>query len=252
MFSWLKNTITKCFFVLLGRCFPRKYTSVGRFVTTCIGRLLSPPKTDQIAIYTQYKGPERLLMLNILFLQFLWWIALVAGKERRNFCTALFSFVPLPYGPSLKIAPHKKKNSDLTWVPWVSWVYRCWDRTNLSSVLNLVEVNWFFDENYDLYICGMLFAHFTSKLNVCTFVVDVFFYILLQICTFEGEMFAQMWCLHIWLRAKCLHKCGCLHICGRNVCTNVVACTFVGEMFAQNVVVCTFVVFCTFHSSTGP
>ena len=49
----------------------------------------------------------------------------------------------------------------------------------------------------------------------------------LQICTFVGEMFAQMWLfVHLW--AKCLHKCGCLHICGRNVCTNVGVCTFVG------------------------
>ena len=56
----------------------------------------------------------------------------------------------------------------------------------------------------------MLFAHFTSKLNVCTFV---------------GVMFAHLW-LMFFLNTD-------LHICGRNVCTNVVVCTFVGEMFAQ-------------------
>ena len=64
--------------------------------------------------------------------------------------------------------------------------------------------------------------------HVCTLVVDV----LLQICTFEGALFVQMW-LFAHLRAKCLHKCGGLHIWGRNVCTNVVVCTFKGEMFAQ-------------------
>ena len=43
-------------------------------------------------------------------------------------------------------------------------------------------------------------------------------------------MFANLWLMyfyrfaHLW--EKCLHKCGCLHICGRNVCTNVVVCTF--------------------------
>ena len=40
-----------------------------------------------------------------------------------------------------------------------------------------------------------------------------FFFFFLQICTFVGEMFAQMWLFaHLW--AKCLHKCGRLHICG--------------------------------------
>ena len=45
--------------------------------------------------------------------------------------------------------------------------------------------------------------------HVCTLAVDVF----LQICTFEGAVFAT--------------KCGCLHIWGQNVCTNLVVCTFV-------------------------
>ena len=162
-------------------------------------------------------------------------------------------FVPLPYGPSLKIIP-----SDLTWVPWVSWVYRCWDRTNLSSVLNMVEVNWFL-----------------MKTMICTF-VGWCLHILRQNWTFAH---LKAWCLHIcgWcifffyrfahLREKCLHKCGCLHIWGRNVCTNVgcLHINFVGEMFAQMWLFahlwakclhkcgCLHIVgFCTFHGSTRP
>ena len=88
---------------------------------------------------------------------------------------------------------------------------------------------------------GMLFAHFTSKLNVCTFCTWLmyffffFFFFFYRFAHFVGEMFVQMWLFaHLW--AKCLHKCGCLHICGRNVCTNVGVCTFEG--------------FCTFHGAT--
>ena len=81
MFSWLKNTIPNCFYVreVLS---PQKYLSGS--LCNCRSSA-SPPKTAQIAIYTQYKGPERLLILNTPFLQFLWWIALLASKERRTF-----------------------------------------------------------------------------------------------------------------------------------------------------------------------
>ena len=75
-----------------GRCFSRKNTPVSRFVTSLCHLLPFPnrPNSDVHTIHQQYKGPERLLLLNILFLQFLWWIALVASEERQiNVCFPL-------------------------------------------------------------------------------------------------------------------------------------------------------------------
>ena len=70
MFSWLKNTITNCSYVreVLS---PQKHLS-GSLCNYMYRSSAFPPKTAQITIYTQYKGPERPLMLNIFFLQFLW------------------------------------------------------------------------------------------------------------------------------------------------------------------------------------
>ena len=96
-----------------------------------------------------------------------------------------------------------------------------------------------------------------------------FFFTDLHICTFEGEMFAQMW-LFTHLRVKCLHKCGwflmkkiictfvgCLHISRQNwtfahltasCCTLVVDVFFFLDLHIWGRRVCTNVVVCTFES----
>ena len=61
-------------------------------------------------------------------------------------------------------------------------------------------------------------ANFTSKLKHCAHLTASCLHICgwyllfsIQICTFEGAMFAHMW-LFAHLRVRCLHKCGSLHI----------------------------------------
>ena len=60
-----------------------------------------------------------------------------------------------------------------------------------------------------------------------------------RVCTFVGCLQISHQNLNFaHFTARCLHICGWyiftdLHIWGRHVCTNVVVCTFEGEMFAQ-------------------
>ena len=99
-----------------------------------------------------------------------------------------------------------------------------------------------------------LFAHLRVKcLHNCGW-----FFMKTMIYTFVG-------CLHIsrqnWtfahLTALCLHISGwCIfyrfaQFCGRRVCTNVVVCTFEGEMFAQMWLFAHFVVFAHFTAPQG-
>ena len=137
-----------------------------------------------------------------------------------------------------------------------------WDRMNLPSILDFFEVNWFFMKTMictcQLHIShqNWTFAHFDgvmfAQLAVDEFFTDLHIWgrcvcINVVICTFEGEMFAQMW-LFAHLRVKCLHilwdvctfhvKIEPLHIWRRHVCTLVVdgvllICTFDGAVFAQ-------------------
>ena len=86
-----------------------------------------------------------------------------------------------------------------------------------QSVLNLVEVNLFLMKTM---ICTFVGCCLHISRQNLTFVLN-----LVEVNLFFDE---------------------------NNVCTNVAVCIFVGEMFAQNVVVCTFVGFCTFHGSTVP